>query len=65
MYLKNLGAAYGIVSIIKGLGIYTIKDLEICDRLKALLAHKENPVCRKGALICIEVFCMLIGKLFE
>lgn len=64
-YGERRGAAYGIASIIKGLGVASIKEMNINARLKELLAQKQKPLHREGALLCIEMLCSTIGKLFE
>lgn len=56
-YGERRGAAYGIASVIKGLGVVTIKEIELTTTLKKLLAQNKNPLHREGALICIEMMC--------
>ncbi|KAL3096934.1 hypothetical protein niasHS_002650 [Heterodera schachtii] len=64
-YGERRGAAYGIAAIVKGLGVVTIKEMNVSERLKELLAQKQNALHREGALLCIEMFCSTLGKLFE
>nr|CAD2138879.1 unnamed protein product [Meloidogyne enterolobii] len=64
-YGERRGAAYGIGSIIKGLGVASIKQMNINSRLKDMLAQKQKPLFREGALLCIEILCSTVGKLFE
>ena len=56
-YGERRGAAYGIGSIIKGLGVASIKQMNINSRLKDMLAQKQKPLFREGALLCIEILC--------
>jgi hypothetical protein len=62
-YGERRGAAYGISSIIKGLGVSSIKEMNISNRLKELLAQKQKPLHREGALLCIEMFCRFLRKI--
>uniref|UniRef100_A0A1I8BXN9 TOG domain-containing protein n=1 Tax=Meloidogyne hapla TaxID=6305 RepID=A0A1I8BXN9_MELHA len=64
-YGERRGAAYGIGSIIKGLGVASIKQMNINSRLKDMLAQKQKPLFKEGALLCIEILCSTVGKLFE
>lgn len=56
-YGERRGAAYGIASIVKGLGVVTIKEMDIAGLLKRLFAKKDNSLHREGALLCIEMMC--------
>lgn len=56
-YGERRGAAYGIASVVKGLGISTIKEMDLTATLKKLLSQKQSPTQREGALLCIEVMC--------
>uniref|UniRef100_A0A183C1F3 TOG domain-containing protein n=1 Tax=Globodera pallida TaxID=36090 RepID=A0A183C1F3_GLOPA len=64
-YGERRGAAYGIAAIVKGLGVVMIKEMNVSVRLKELLAQKQNALQRESALLCIEMFCGTLGKLFE
>uniref|UniRef100_A0A914HYH9 TOG domain-containing protein n=1 Tax=Globodera rostochiensis TaxID=31243 RepID=A0A914HYH9_GLORO len=64
-YGERRGAAYGIAAIVKGLGVVMIKEMSVSVRLKELLAQKQNAHQRESALLCIEMFCGTLGKLFE
>lgn len=59
-YGERRGAAYGIASIVKGLGVATIKEMEISTSLKKLLTSRENPMHREGALLCMEMMCRCV-----
>lgn len=56
-YGERRGAAYGIASIVKGLGVVTIKELDIAGLIKRLFGKKDNSLHREGALLCIEMLC--------
>lgn len=56
-YGERRGAAYGIAAIVKGLGVVMIKEMSISKRLQELLAQKQKPLQREGALLCIEMLC--------
>jgi hypothetical protein len=63
-YGERRGAAYGIGSIIKGLGVASIKQMDINSRLKDMLNQKQKPLFKEGALLCIEIFCRFEKKFF-
>ena len=63
-YGQKKGAAYGIAGFVKGLGILSIKELGIISKCKKAIAHKK-PSRKIGALIAYEVFCNVLGKVFE
>jgi len=63
-YGERRGAAYGIGSIIKGLGVASIKQMNINSRLKDMLAQKQKPLFREGALLCIEILCRFEKNFF-
>lgn len=64
-YGERRGAAYGIASIIKGLGVVTIKDIELTASLKKLLTESKQPLHKEGALLCIEMMCRLEKFFFK
>ncbi|KAI1721194.1 protein ILITYHIA [Ditylenchus destructor] len=64
-YGERRGAAYGIASIVKGLGVATIKELDIIGTLRKTLSQSQSPIKREGALLCMEMLCSIVGKLFE
>ncbi|XP_055638459.1 eIF-2-alpha kinase activator GCN1 [Toxorhynchites rutilus septentrionalis] len=64
-YGVRKGAAYGIAGIVKGLGILSLKQLDIMTKLTAHIQDKKNFKCREGALFAFEMLCSTLGRLFE
>ncbi|XP_032593563.1 eIF-2-alpha kinase activator GCN1 [Drosophila grimshawi] len=64
-YGERRGAAYGIAGIVKGLGILSLKQLDIMSKLTSYIQDKKNYRCREGALFAFEVLCTTLGRLFE
>lgn len=61
-YGQRKGAAYGIAGIARGLGMQSIKQ-QTGFMKKAIQDSKSNK--KIGALIGIEVFTLMLGRLFE
>ena len=64
-YGERKGAAYGIAGLVKGLGILSLKQLEIMDTLSDALKDTKNPNRREGSLFAFEMLCNMLGRLFE
>ncbi|KAL9698248.1 hypothetical protein quinque_001689 [Culex quinquefasciatus] len=64
-YGVRRGAAYGIAGIVKGLGILSLKQLDIMTKLTKHIQDKKNFKCREGALFAFEMLCSTLGRLFE
>ncbi|XP_052855214.1 eIF-2-alpha kinase activator GCN1 isoform X1 [Drosophila gunungcola] len=64
-YGERRGAAYGIAGIVKGLGILSLKQLDIMSKLTVYIQEKKNYRSREGALFAFEVLCTTLGRLFE
>lgn len=64
-YGERRGAAYGIAGIVKGLGILSLKQLEIMTKLTQHIQEKKNYKSREGALFAFEMLCTTLGRLFE
>ncbi|KAH8379372.1 hypothetical protein KR009_004448, partial [Drosophila setifemur] len=64
-YGERRGAAYGIAGIVKGLGILSLKQLDIMSKLTMYIQEKKNYRSREGALFAFEVLCTTLGRLFE
>lgn len=59
------GAAYGIAGIVKGLGILSLKQLDIMTTLTEAIQNKKSIRHREGALFAFEQLCSMLGRLFE
>lgn len=64
-YGDRKGAAYGIAGIVKGLGILSLKQLDIMTNLTEAIQNKKNIRHREGALFAFEQLCSMLGRLFE
>lgn len=64
-YGDRKGAAYGIAGIVKGLGILSLKQLDIMTALTEAIQNKKNVRHREGALFAFEQLCSMLGRLFE
>eukprot|EP00095_Tigriopus_kingsejongensis_P007819 maker-scaffold204_size260821-snap-gene-1.47 protein:Tk07819 transcript:maker-scaffold204_size260821-snap-gene-1.47-mRNA-1 annotation:"translational activator" len=64
-YGERKGAAYGIAGLVKGLGILSLKQLDIMSRLTEAIQDKKSPTHREGALFAIEMLCIMLGRFFE
>lgn len=64
-YGERRGAAYGIAGIVKGLGILSLKQLDIMNKLTQHIQEKKNYKSREGALFAFEMLCTTLGRLFE
>nr|XP_040228816.2 eIF-2-alpha kinase activator GCN1 [Anopheles coluzzii] len=64
-YGVRRGAAYGIAGVVKGLGILSLKQLDIMSKLTQYIQDKKNFKYREGALFAFEMLCSTLGRLFE
>ncbi|KAG7170707.1 eIF-2-alpha kinase activator GCN1-like 1 [Homarus americanus] len=64
-YGERKGAAYGLASLVKGMGILALKQLDIMNQLTNAIQDKKNYRYREGALFALEQLCNMLGKLFE
>eukprot|EP00731_Ephydatia_muelleri_P027538 Em0019g411a len=64
-YSQRKGAAYGIAGLVKGLGIPTLKQFQIMQKLQEAVQDKKSYRHREGALFAYETLCNMLGKLFE
>lgn len=64
-YGERRGAAYGIAGIVKGLGILSLKQMDIMPKLTTYIQDKKNTKAREGALFAFEMLCKTLGRLFE
>ena len=54
-----------IAGIVKGLGILSLKQLDIMGRLTEAIQNKKSATHREGALFAFEMLCGMLGRLFE
>ena len=59
------GASYGLASTVKGLGLKSLKALNIMQALEAAAASKKDINAKQGALFAFENMCLTLGRLFE
>ncbi|XP_033627513.1 eIF-2-alpha kinase activator GCN1-like [Asterias rubens] len=64
-YGERKGAAYGLAGLVKGLGILSLKQLDIMSSLQDAIQDKKNFRRREGALFAFEMLCNMLGRLFE
>ncbi|XP_068244259.1 stalled ribosome sensor GCN1 [Palaemon carinicauda] len=64
-YGERKGASYGLASLVKGMGILALKQLDIMTQLTTAIQDKKNYRNREGALFALEQLCNMLGKLFE
>ncbi|GBM59452.1 eIF-2-alpha kinase activator GCN1 [Araneus ventricosus] len=65
IYGERKGAAYGLAGLVKGLGILSLKQLNIMNILTTAIQNKKNYKHREGALFAFEMLCNMLGRLFE
>uniref|UniRef100_A0A2R5LKZ7 Putative translational activator gcn1 pediculus us corporis translational activator gcn1 n=1 Tax=Ornithodoros turicata TaxID=34597 RepID=A0A2R5LKZ7_9ACAR len=64
-YGERRGAAYGLAGLVKGLGILSLKQLDIMNVLTEAVQDKRRPRRKEGALLAFEMLCSVLGRLFE
>ncbi|XP_071479229.1 stalled ribosome sensor GCN1-like [Diadema antillarum] len=64
-YGERKGAAYGLAGMVKGLGILSLKQLDIMSTLQTAIQDKKNTRKREGSLFAFEMLCSMLGRLFE
>jgi hypothetical protein len=64
-YAARRGAAYGLAGVVKGLGIGSMKEYAILDKLKAATEEKKKYEARQGAMFAFETLSYTLKRLFE
>uniref|UniRef100_UPI00358E4439 stalled ribosome sensor GCN1 isoform X2 n=1 Tax=Myxine glutinosa TaxID=7769 RepID=UPI00358E4439 len=64
-YGERKGAAHGLAGLVKGLGILSLKQLDIMSSLTNAIQDKKSYRRREGALFAFETLCSMLGRLFE
>ncbi|CAN8015116.1 unnamed protein product [Ixodes persulcatus] len=64
-YGERRGAAYGLAGLVRGLGILSLKQLDIMNTLTEAVQDKKNARRKEGALLAFEMLCSVLGRLFE
>jgi len=64
-YADRRGAAFGLAGAVKGIGMSSLKGMNIMDTLKVAIEDKKSPASREGAVMAFELFCTRLGRLFE
>ncbi|KAJ3552008.1 hypothetical protein NM688_g4384 [Phlebia brevispora] len=64
-YAARRGAAYGLAGVIKGVGISSMKDFNIIERLRTAAEDKKRFEPRQGTMFAFETFSNVLGRLFE
>lgn len=64
-YGERRGAAYGLAGLVKGMGLLSLKQLEIMPTLIDGIQNKKNFKHREGSLMAFEQLCTMMGTLFE
>lgn len=64
-YGERRGAAYGLAGLVRGLGILSLKQLDIMNILTEAIQDKKNARRKEGALLAFEMLCSVLGRLFE
>ena len=64
-YAARRGAAYGLAGIVKGVGISSMKELYIIEKLRAAAEDKKRYEPRQSAMFAFETLSTVLGRLFE
>ncbi len=64
-YGERRGAAYGLAGMLKGIGMLSLRQLNVLQRLNEAVNNKDDPKQREGALLAYEMLTIIFGKVFE
>ena len=62
---ERRGAAFGVAGLVKGLGIMSLKQLQVISQLQEAIEDKKSWNRRIGALLGFQSLCLLLGRIFE
>ncbi|KAI9704579.1 MAG: translational activator of GCN4 [Bogoriella megaspora] len=64
-FAERRGAAYGLAGIVRGRGIFVLRDFRIISTLRGATEEKKDVNRRQGAFLAFELFSHILGRLFE
>jgi HEAT repeat protein len=64
-YGERRGAAYGLAGMLKGVGMLSLRQLNVLQRLNEAVSNKKDAKQREGALIAYEMLTIMFNKVFE
>ncbi|KAL2811203.1 armadillo-type protein [Aspergillus granulosus] len=64
-YATQRGAAYGLAGIVKGRGIFTLREFRVMSHLQDASENKKESHQRLGTLMAYELFATILGRTFE
>ncbi|CCW69155.1 unnamed protein product [Phytomonas sp. Hart1] len=62
-YIKKKAHAWGLVGILHGLGLVSLRRYHIIDLIQTALREKQTE--KSGAMVLLEVLCEVMGPIFE
>ncbi len=64
-YGERRGAAYGLAGMLKGIGMLSLRQLNVLQRLNDAVNNKKDAKQREGALLAYEMLTVMFNKVFE
>jgi hypothetical protein len=64
-YGERRGAAYGLAGLLKGVGMLSLRQLNVLQRLNDAVNNKSDAKQREGALLAYEMLTIMFNKVFE
>ena len=64
-YGQRRGAAYGLAGLLKGVGMLSLRQLNVLQRLNEAVNNKSDSKQREGALLAYEMLTIMFNKVFE